>query len=154
MSKATKKTKDLAPANEREARILAQAAQLGETYHKHAETARQCLEAAQTLREIYDGLIIAAEMAVRLQNPQRNELEADERRLKRVRKALRAARDLPEVQRAATAASGKALTAEQLALMEASAGEGFEDVRESDLLLKDQMLRASKTRTTAGGGLE
>jgi hypothetical protein len=108
----------------------------------------------ETLREIYDGLIIAAEMAVRLQNPQRNELEADERRLNRVRNALRAARDLPEAQRAATAASDKAFTAEQLALMEESAGEGFEDVRESDLPLKNQMLRVSKTRTTAGGGLE
>jgi hypothetical protein len=153
MSKTTRKTKDLMPATEREAKILAQAAQLGETHHKHAETARQCLEAAQTLRVIYNGLIIAAEMAVRLQNPQRNELDAHQRRLNRVRNALQAARDLPEVQRAATAAS-KALTAEQLALMEESAGEGFEDVRESDLPLKDQMLRVSKTRTTAGGGLE
>jgi hypothetical protein len=39
-------------------------------------------------------------------------------------------------------------------MMEVPAGVGFEDVRESDLPLKDQGLRASKTRTTAGRGLD
>ena len=131
MNKATKKTKDLAPANEREARILAQAAQLDETHHRRAKTARRCIEAAQMLREIYSGLIEAATRAVRLQNPQRNELEAAERLLIRVHKVLQDARDVPEVQRKATAPSGRAFTAEALALMEASAGEGFEDVQEA-----------------------
>jgi hypothetical protein len=56
-------------------------------------------------------------MAVRLESPQRKKLKEDEQRLKRVHTAFQVARALP----------GKAFTAEALALMKASRGEGFEE---------------------------
>jgi hypothetical protein len=111
------------PQTEAERKILTAIELLRDTHPQHAKTAQQCVEAAQLLRVIYLGLINAANMAVRLQSPQKNELKADDRRLQTVRKALQAAQNLPTPHKECQGPP----TAEALALMEKSAGKGFED---------------------------